>query len=125
MLSHPRPCGGIQKKLTLPETAHTLKFPGQETAGGMVSERHVLDSWKEISAYLNRSGRTCRTWEIEFGLPIHRLEGSPKARVFAYPEELDRWLQQRVSSPPSNTPSPSSPCGTSRPEQAKTIWPTP
>ncbi len=87
------------KKLTLAGTALTLKPPGRETAGGIVSERRVLDSWKEISAYLKRSGRTCRTWEVELGLPIHRLEGSPKARVFAYPEELDRWLLQTVSSP--------------------------
>lgn len=69
-----------------------------------MNERPVLDSWKEISAYLKRSGRTCRTWEVELGLPVHRLEGSPKARVFAYPEELDRWLRQKVSSPSAGYP---------------------
>ncbi len=30
------------------------------------------------------------------GLPIHRLDGSPKARVFAYPAELDRWLDEKL-----------------------------
>lgn len=70
----------------------------------MASERPVLDSWKEISAYLKRSERTCRTWEVSLGLPVHRLEGSPKARVFAYPEELDRWLSQTVSSPSREFP---------------------
>jgi len=69
-----------------------------------MDERRVLDSWKEISAFLNRSERTCRTWEVELGLPVHRLEGSPKARVFAYPEELDRWHLETVSSPSREFP---------------------
>jgi tetratricopeptide (TPR) repeat protein len=54
-----------------------------------------LDSWKEIAAYLGRSVRTCRMWERKMGLPVHRLDGSPKARVFAYPEELNRWFDER------------------------------
>jgi formylglycine-generating enzyme required for sulfatase activity/dienelactone hydrolase len=56
----------------------------------------ILESWKEISAHLGRNIRTCQLWEREYGLPVHRLDGSPKARVFAYAEELDRWLR-RVS----------------------------
>jgi tetratricopeptide (TPR) repeat protein len=58
-----------------------------------MEERRVLDSWKEIAAYLGRSVKTCRRWEHELGLPIHRLEESPKARVFAYPEGLDQWIK--------------------------------
>jgi hypothetical protein len=45
--------------------------------------REVLDSWKEISAYLGRDVRTCRRWEAHLGLPVHRLNGSPRARVRA------------------------------------------
>ncbi len=30
------------------------------------------------------------------GLPIHRLDGTPKARVFAYADELDRWLEEKL-----------------------------
>ncbi len=30
------------------------------------------------------------------GLPIHRLDGSPKAHVFAYKNELDAWLAQKA-----------------------------
>jgi tetratricopeptide (TPR) repeat protein len=56
----------------------------------------MLDSWKEISAYLGRSVRTCQQWEKELDLPIHRLDGTPKARVFAYQEELDRWLEEKL-----------------------------
>ncbi|HVP50248.1 MAG TPA: tetratricopeptide repeat protein [Candidatus Bathyarchaeia archaeon] len=56
----------------------------------------ILESWKEISSYLNRDVRTCQRWERELGLPIHRLEDSPKARIFAYAHELDRWLEQKL-----------------------------
>ena len=51
----------------------------------------MLSSWKEISAYLNIGIRTCHRYEKQFRLPIHRISNSPKARVFAYKEELDAW----------------------------------
>jgi hypothetical protein len=57
---------------------------------------NILESWKEIAAHLNRNIRTCQLWERELGLPIHRLDGSPKARVFAYPAELDKWLHEKL-----------------------------
>jgi hypothetical protein len=56
----------------------------------------ILESWKEISAYLKRSVRTCRRWESSLGLPVHRLDGTPSARVFAYPEEIDRWMAEKL-----------------------------
>ena len=56
--------------------------------------KRILDSWKEIAAYLKRSEKTCRHWVKELGLPVRRLEESPKARVFAYADELDRWLEK-------------------------------
>lgn len=59
-------------------------------------EEPLLESWKEISDYLKRSVRTCRRWESELGLPIHRLDGTPRARVFAYPAELDRWIAEKL-----------------------------
>ncbi|MCK5004209.1 MAG: hypothetical protein KAS21_03935 [Candidatus Aminicenantes bacterium] len=61
----------------------------------IIAEKTFLDSWKEISNYLERSEKTCRKWEKELGLPIHRLEDSPKARVFAYKEELDEWMKEK------------------------------
>jgi Tol biopolymer transport system component len=57
-------------------------------------EKQILQSWKEIASYLGRAERTCRRWEKEFGLPVHRMDGSPSASVFAYKEELDRWLDR-------------------------------
>ena len=51
----------------------------------------ILDSWKEISQYLDKTEKTCRHWHQALGLPIHRMGDSPKARVFAYKSELDSW----------------------------------
>jgi len=67
-------------------------------------EREILDSWKEISRYLRRDIRTCQRYERELELPVHRLEGSPRARVFAYRNELDAWRAKRLEEdqgPPS------------------------
>jgi tetratricopeptide (TPR) repeat protein len=62
-----------------------------------MEEKELLESWKEISTYLNRNIRTCQYWEKRYVLPIHRIEDSPKARVFAYKKELDRWLEEMLS----------------------------
>jgi adenylate cyclase len=51
-----------------------------------------LDSWKEIAAFFGRDERTVRRWEKESALPVHRVPGSAKGRVFAYESELDLWL---------------------------------
>jgi TolB-like protein len=61
-----------------------------------MAEGRVFDSWKEIAEYLRRSSKTCQRWERELDLPIHRLDGSPKASVFAYQDELDRWLNEKL-----------------------------
>jgi len=60
-------------------------------------ERKLLESWKEIAAYLNRSEKTCRRFEETLGLPVHRLDGTPRARVFAYADELDAWLKGKLN----------------------------
>jgi tetratricopeptide (TPR) repeat protein len=62
-----------------------------------MEERRILESWKEIADYLKRSVRTCKRWEPKLGLPIHRLDGTPSARVFAYADELDRWLTEKLN----------------------------
>jgi len=54
----------------------------------------ILDSWKEISAYIGRSEKTCRRFELDLGLPVHRYENSPRARVFAIKSEIDHWMQK-------------------------------
>ena len=62
-----------------------------------MGEKEILQSWKEIASYLGRAERTCRRWEKEFGLPVHRMDGSPRASVFAYKEELDLWLDRLLN----------------------------
>jgi tetratricopeptide (TPR) repeat protein len=57
-----------------------------------MAEEDLLQSWKEIAAHVGRSERTCRRWETEFGLPVHRMDGSARGSVFAYRSELDRWM---------------------------------
>ena len=52
-----------------------------------------------------RSEKTCRRLEQELGLPVHRLEETPKARVFAYKEELDVWIKKTQHSEEMTLPS--------------------
>ncbi|MGC2638886.1 MAG: hypothetical protein WA294_17010 [Acidobacteriaceae bacterium] len=53
-----------------------------------------LVSWKTIAQYFDCDERTARRWERERGLPVHRVPGGKRSAVFAYPVELDRWLQE-------------------------------
>jgi len=59
-----------------------------------MEERRILESWKAIAAYLGRTEKTCRKWEHELGLPVHRLDKSAKAHVFAYADEIDVWKEK-------------------------------
>ncbi len=61
-----------------------------------MNERRILESWKAIAAYLDRTEKTCQKWEHELSLPVHRLEDSARARVFAYVDELDRWKEEKL-----------------------------
>ena len=54
-----------------------------------------LDSWKEIAAYLNRSGRTVRRWEANEQLPVHRLQHDKRGSIYAYTRELDACRDSR------------------------------
>ena len=51
-----------------------------------------LAGWKEIAAYFGRDDRTVMRWEKDRGLPVHRVPGSGKSSVYAYTDELTRWL---------------------------------
>jgi len=51
-----------------------------------------FDSWKEIASFFVRDERTVRRWEKEQALPVHRVPGGGKGRVFAYESELCEWL---------------------------------
>ena len=63
-----------------------------------------LDSWKEIAAYFGRDERTVKRWEKDRSLPVHRLPGSARGRVFAFTDELSQWMHSLDASPQSSSP---------------------
>jgi len=64
-----------------------------------MEQKDILNSWKEISYYLDRNVRTCQRWKIELGLPVHRIDkSSPHSKVFAYKSEIDEWLKEKAES---------------------------
>lgn len=52
-----------------------------------------LVGWKEIATYLDKADRTVKRWGRDRGLPVHRVPGVANTSVYAYPIELDRWLE--------------------------------
>jgi hypothetical protein len=56
-----------------------------------VPARQRLDSWKSIAEYLKRDLATVRRWEMGLGLPVYRVGGTGRS-VFAYADEIDKWL---------------------------------
>ena len=55
----------------------------------------ALTSWKEIATFLGRDVRTVQRWERKSGLPVHRVPGGNSHGVYAYPDEINAWLQHR------------------------------
>jgi TolB-like protein/tetratricopeptide (TPR) repeat protein len=55
----------------------------------------LLDSWKEIAAYLKRDVTTVQRWEKREGMPVHRHVHERRGSVYALSEELDAWIQSR------------------------------
>ena len=49
----------------------------------------ILDSWKEIAAYLQRDVSTAIRWEKSEGLPVHRHQHQSRSSVYAYAGELE------------------------------------
>ena len=64
----------------------------------------LLDSWKDIAAYLRRSVRSVRRWEKEEGLPVHHDEARRGGdSVYAYREELDDWWRSDARMVPDSS----------------------
>lgn len=66
--------------------------------------RKTLESWKQIAAYLDRSERTVRRWEVQEGLPVHRRAHQKQDTVFAYPHEVEAWARLHTKLPDPVTP---------------------
>ena len=56
----------------------------------------VLNSWKEIAAYLRRGVRTVQRWERELNLPVRRPRNRSRSAVIALCSDIDAWLAKRV-----------------------------
>ena len=77
----------------------------------MAVNDEMLNSWKEVAAYLGRGVRTVQRWELELGLPVRRPRGKPRSAIIALKPELDRWLtcskaasSKEIKKPPTVTP---------------------
>jgi tetratricopeptide (TPR) repeat protein len=56
-----------------------------------------LDSWKEIASFFRRDERTVKRWEKERSLPVHRLQDGVRGPVYAFTDELSRWMKSPAS----------------------------
>ena len=73
-----------------------------------------LNGWKEIAACLGKGVRTVQRWELEFGLPVHRLGKQGGEIVWASRRELNHWYVHnaaltkaaRTPQPMANVPEP-------------------
>ncbi len=66
-----------------------------EVTSGKARQDELLDSWKEIAAYLERDVRTVQRWEKREGLPVRRHAHDQLATVYASRSEIDVWLGKR------------------------------
>jgi hypothetical protein len=51
-----------------------------------------LNGWKEIALHLGKGTRTVQRWEKLYGLPVHRVGREGGEIVYAFRDEIDRWL---------------------------------
>ena len=65
-----------------------------------MTKNRRLDTWKEIGFFLGRNERTAKRWELDKGLPIHRVPGGPRGRIYAYSDDLTAWLANASVDPP-------------------------
>src|SRR5437879_13804113 len=57
--------------------------------------RRLLNSWKDVAAYLGKTTRTAQRWERDLGLPIHRPVNKPAGVILADTDEIDAWISAR------------------------------
>ena len=67
--------------------AFAVKAPKPGASG-----RPMLESWKEIAAYLGKGVRTVQRWERDLGLPVCHPGQGRRMKVHTSAAELDRWL---------------------------------
>jgi|SRR5215470_2281467 len=78
-------------------TKSPIRSPGARARPGTM----VLNSWKEIAAYLKCGVRTVQRWERDLDLPVYRPRPGKRGPVCAFPGELQIWMRQRKTEHPS------------------------
>jgi CheY-like chemotaxis protein len=66
-----------------------------EKEAAQVGQRRILNSWKEIAAYIGRGVRTVQRYELQANLPVHRISEGDRASVVGFSDEIDEWLNRR------------------------------
>ena len=64
-----------------------------------------LNGWKEIALHLGKGTRTVQRWEKLYGLPVHRIGREGGEIVFAFRDEIDRWMAPMIRLPAAKKPS--------------------
>lgn len=64
-----------------------MSSPSQEDKG------KLLQSWKEIAAFLGVTERSAQRWARTADLPVYRTPSGSKGRIFAYTGELVKWRE--------------------------------
>jgi len=61
-------------------------------AQGELGAEDRLESWKEIAAFIGRDERTAMRWARDQGMPVRRVPGAKRSRIFASRAEIRAWL---------------------------------
>ena len=62
----------------------------------VVENADLLDSWKDIAHYLNRTVRTVQRWEALQAMPVHRQLHVQAGSIRAFKSEINAWQQSRT-----------------------------
>jgi len=90
-----------------PQRAARMADEGMQRSG--LNDPDLLEGWKAIADYLNKTERTVQRWEKAKGVPVRRLKsGSVEelSRVFAYKSELDAWWKDNLAPDVDMDPTP-------------------
>ena len=85
----------VQRPAQGPDKSNLVRFADQSKIH--FPSRTVLQGWKEIASELDRGVRTVQRWERTLGLPVHRLGKGSTCPVFAFKDELHRWLHNKAN----------------------------
>ncbi len=87
-------------KRTRRGTSGTLTPGASDPPLSGVDQGDRLQSWKEIAVFLGHDERTVMRWERS-GMPVHRIPGTKRSRVYASRAEISHWLKDRAEVSPA------------------------